>query len=177
MSWINSQPWLFQPCRLIIAWVDWQKALFSPSPPQLVCGERSDTKWQPCFTQVGSTHWWWLRWVPPPSLEAHWVSRKVLYKCNDLSIYVPCFPGNHIVDVRLREAVEGGGGGDGVGPHVVKQQPFSFLQFRQLKVLQNEVVPITGLAEDGARVGALIWLAFLQQDRNNTQIQPDTASG
>uniref|UniRef100_A0A0E9RI28 Uncharacterized protein n=1 Tax=Anguilla anguilla TaxID=7936 RepID=A0A0E9RI28_ANGAN len=26
-----------------------------------MCGERSGAKWLPCITQVGATHWWWVR--------------------------------------------------------------------------------------------------------------------
>jgi len=33
--------------------------------------------------QVDAAHWWWLR-RSPPLCEALWVSRKVLYKCNEL---------------------------------------------------------------------------------------------
>uniref|UniRef100_A0A0E9W5C5 Uncharacterized protein n=1 Tax=Anguilla anguilla TaxID=7936 RepID=A0A0E9W5C5_ANGAN len=35
--------------------------MFSPSPPSLMCGELSGAKWLPCITQVGATHWWWVR--------------------------------------------------------------------------------------------------------------------
>uniref|UniRef100_A0A0E9Q7D1 Uncharacterized protein n=1 Tax=Anguilla anguilla TaxID=7936 RepID=A0A0E9Q7D1_ANGAN len=29
--------------------------------PSLMCGERSGANWLPCITQVGATHWWWVR--------------------------------------------------------------------------------------------------------------------
>uniref|UniRef100_A0A0E9S5P4 Uncharacterized protein n=1 Tax=Anguilla anguilla TaxID=7936 RepID=A0A0E9S5P4_ANGAN len=35
--------------------------MFSPSPPSLMCGERSGAKMAAVLPSWGATHWWWVR--------------------------------------------------------------------------------------------------------------------
>lgn len=65
------------------------------------------------------------------------------------------------MNVRSLEAVEGGGSGHGVGTHVLKDQPVTHLQVRQVTLLNNAVKAITCWAPDTAGVHDLIWLWLL----------------
>ena len=60
--------------------------LFSPSPPQLACRERSAAKWKPCITLVGATHWRWLRRVSPSSLKALMSVCLSIYQSNQCTL-------------------------------------------------------------------------------------------
>ena len=69
------------------------------------------------------------------------------------------------MDVWRCKAVEVRGGGHGVRPHVLKQQPVSHLQVRQAAGLSDAVQPVTGGPPDAARVHGLIWLWLLLKQK------------
>ncbi len=68
--------------------------------------------------------------------------------------------------VRSLEAVKGGGGGHGVGTHVLKDQPVTDLQVRQVALLNDAIKTVTCWTPDTARVHGLIrlWLLSIQRD-------------
>lgn len=79
-------------------------------------------------------------------------------------IFDECSPGragHDVVKVRPLEAVECGGGGHGVGAHVLKQQPVAHLQVGQETLLSDTVQPIARRPPDTARVHGLIRLRLL----------------
>lgn len=79
----------------------------------------------------------------------------------DLLHLMPGTAGHDIVNVRSLEAVEGGGGSHGVSTHVLKDQPVTHLQVRQVTLLNNAIKAITRWAPDTAGVPDLIWLWLL----------------
>lgn len=96
-------------------------------------------------------------------------------------VYSPGTAGHDIVNVRSLEAVEGGGGSHGVSTHVLKDQPVTHLQVRQVTLLNNAIKAITRWAPDTAGVPDLIWLWLLlalrgvrKQEVNHYQTLPFT---
>lgn len=63
--------------------------------------------------------------------------------------------------VRSLEAVKGGGSSHSVGTHVLKDQPVTHLQVRQVALLNDAIKAITCWTPDTARVPDLIWLWLL----------------
>lgn len=75
----------------------------------------------------------------------------------------PGSTGHHIMDIRLLEAIEGGGGRNSVGTHVVKDQPIAQLQVRQLTLLHDTVQAVACRPPDAAGEQVLIRLWFLHR--------------
>lgn len=75
--------------------------------------------------------------------------------------YSPSRARHDIVYVRPLETVESGGGSHGVGTHVLKDQPVTHLQVRQVTLLNDAIKAITCWTPDTTGVPDLIWLWLL----------------
>ena len=73
----------------------------------------------------------------------------------------PCRARHDIVYVRPLEAIESGGGSHSVGTHVLKDQPVTHLQVRQVTLLNDAIKAITCWTPDATGVPDLIWLWLL----------------
>lgn len=91
------------------------------------------------------------------------IPQKVIVEATTFNcdFYSPGGAGHDIVYVRSLEAVKGGGGGHSVGTHVLKDQPVTHLQVRQVTLLNDAIQAITRRTPDTARVHDLVWLWLL----------------
>lgn len=76
-------------------------------------------------------------------------------------LYSPGGAGHDEMEVRSLETIEGGGGGHGVGAHVLEHQPVAHLQVGQAALLHDAVQPVACRAPDAAGVHDLIGLWLL----------------
>lgn len=65
------------------------------------------------------------------------------------------------MNVGSLKAIEGGGCCYSVRTHVLKHQPVTHLQVRQVTLLYDSIEAVACWAPDAARVHDLIWLRFL----------------
>lgn len=86
--------------------------------------------------------------------------------------YAPGGAGHDVVEIRFLEAVEGGRGRDGVGPHVLKDQPVADLQLGQAAQLNDAVEAVARRPPDAAGVPDFVRLPLLLESGERLTAAP-----